>query len=52
MTDRTNLVRYPIPLYDGTIITIDNLPQQLEQRDADKICRVINALVEVKQNDR
>jgi hypothetical protein len=35
---------YPIPLSDGTIVTIHNLPLILSRDDAQKIARVLIAL--------
>ena len=40
----TDEIIYPIPLSDGTIITIHNLPLILSEDDAKKIARVLLAL--------
>lgn len=37
-------VIFPIPLADGRIVTVHNLPNNLCSKDAEKICAVIRAL--------
>lgn len=37
-------VIFPIPLADGRIVTVHNLPNNLLSKDAEKICAVIRAL--------
>ncbi len=37
-------VVFPVPLSDGRVVTIHNLPNNLNKKDADKLCAVIKAL--------
>ena len=43
--DTTEVV-FPIPLSDGVVVTIHNLPVNLKKEDAEKIARVVIALAE------
>ena len=37
---------FPIPLSDGHVMCIKNLPRELKQEDAEKIARVVLALAD------
>ncbi len=41
---KTEDIVFPIPISEGRIITINNLPVELNKEDAEKICRVVMAL--------
>lgn len=45
--DHNELI-FPIPISDGDVITIRNLPENLKKDDAIKICRVIMALAKLE----